>query len=107
MSIYREEAIETLIEALYRRDFPNCQMKALEALLSLPGRLTSSGLSYIEAWLLKIAGLDEAYNSLVKAEQPGKSDNLTEIMVCLMRLLCCYGPCTQINLGQSDLIACV
>ncbi|XP_021902519.1 putative E3 ubiquitin-protein ligase LIN-1 isoform X1 [Carica papaya] len=80
MSIYREEAIETLIEALYRRDFPNCQMKALEALLSLPGRLTSSGLSYIEAWLLKIAGLDEAYNSLVKAEQPGKSDNLTEIM---------------------------
>ncbi|KAK8662840.1 hypothetical protein V6N13_024727 [Hibiscus sabdariffa] len=68
MSIYREEAIEALIEALRRKEFPNQQMMVLDALLSLPGRITSSGESYIESWLLKIAGFDHPYNALVKAD---------------------------------------
>ncbi|WRX24164.1 WD40 repeat - like 10 [Theobroma cacao] len=57
MSIYREEAIEALIEALHRKDFPNQQMIVLDALLSLSGRFTSAGESYIEVWLLKMAGV--------------------------------------------------
>ncbi|XVE96847.1 hypothetical protein REPUB_Repub02eG0258400 [Reevesia pubescens] len=68
MSIYREEAIEALIEALRRKDFANQQMIVLDALLSLPGRITSSGESYVEAWLLKVAGFDQPYNSLTKAD---------------------------------------
>ena len=87
MSIYREEAIDILIEALRRKDFSDSQMMALDALLSLSGRLTSSGKSYIEAWLLKTAGFDQPYNALMKAEQLRKDDNdLMETMVyiCLV-----------------------
>ncbi|XP_039069062.1 putative E3 ubiquitin-protein ligase LIN-1 [Hibiscus syriacus] len=68
MSIYREEAIEALIEALQKKEFPNQQMMVLDALLSLPGRITSSGESYIESWLLKVSGFDHPYNALVKAD---------------------------------------
>lgn len=83
MSIYREEAIEALIEALRRKDFPNSQIMALDALSSLSGRLTTSGKSCTEAWLLKTAGFDKPYNALVKAEKLKSNDTeLTETMVC-------------------------
>ncbi|PON93899.1 E3 ubiquitin ligase [Trema orientale] len=75
MSIYREEAIEALIEALRRKDFSNSQIMAIDALSSLIGRITSSGDSYIEAWLLKIAGFDQPYNALMKAEHLKKNDS--------------------------------
>ncbi|TKY51776.1 putative E3 ubiquitin-protein ligase LIN-1 [Spatholobus suberectus] len=75
MSIYREEAVETLIEALWQKDFSNTQMKALDVLLFLIGHVTSSGKSYTEAWLLKIVGFDKPYNDLIKAEQLGQYDN--------------------------------
>ncbi|KAK7391558.1 hypothetical protein VNO78_19974 [Psophocarpus tetragonolobus] len=75
MSIYREEAVETLIESLWQKDFSNSQMKALESLLFLIGHVTTSGKSYTEAWLLKIAGFDQPYNALIKAEQLGQYDN--------------------------------
>lgn len=82
MSIYREESIEALIEALRRKDFSNSQMMALDALLSLTGRMTSSGNSYTEVWLLKIAGFDQPYNAMTKAERLRKQDNdLMETMV--------------------------
>ncbi|XP_050226972.1 putative E3 ubiquitin-protein ligase LIN-1 [Mercurialis annua] len=68
MSIYREEAVETFIEALHKKDFSNFQMMGLDALLSLSGRLTSSGKSYMEPWLLKIAGFNQPYSDLMKAE---------------------------------------
>nr|AZL93829.1 U-box/WD40 protein [Ceanothus thyrsiflorus] len=81
MSIYREDAIEALIEALRRRDFSNSQVMALDALSSLIGRMTTSGDSYAEAWLLKMAGFDQPYNALKKAEQLKKLDNdFTETM---------------------------
>lgn len=84
MSIYREDAIEALIEAMRRKDFSNSQMIALDALLSLTGRVTSSGDSYTEAWLLKTAGFDQPYNALMKAERMRKHDNdFMETMVCL------------------------
>lgn len=75
MSIYREEAVETIIEALWQKDFSNTQMKALDALLFLLGHITSSGKSYTEDWLLKIAGFDQPYDALIKAEQLGQYDN--------------------------------
>ncbi|XP_031283198.1 putative E3 ubiquitin-protein ligase LIN-1 [Pistacia vera] len=81
MSIYREEAVEALIEALRRKDFPNSQMMALDALLSLSGRFTSSGRSYTEAWLLKIAGFDPTYNALMKTQRLTKPEyDLVETM---------------------------
>ncbi|XP_077246554.1 putative E3 ubiquitin-protein ligase LIN-1 isoform X2 [Tasmannia lanceolata] len=81
MSIYREEAIEALIETLRRKDFPVAQTIALKAFASLSGRLTDSGKSLTEAWLLKTAGLDQSYNTLMKAEkmQP-LDDESTETM---------------------------
>ncbi|KAM7259568.1 hypothetical protein ACFE04_015309 [Oxalis oulophora] len=75
MSIYREEAIDTLIEALRRKEFSHCQMKALDVLLSLSGRRTLSGNSCIEAWLLKIAGFDQPYNALMNADHSRKHGN--------------------------------
>lgn len=84
MSIFREEAVEALIESLWRKDFSNIQMKALDALLLLFGHLTSSGKSYTEAWLLKIAGFDRPYNALMEVEQLEKHDNdLVETMVLI------------------------
>lgn len=83
MSIYREEAIESLIEALRRKDFPNSQIMALDALSSLLGRLTMSGKSCMEVLLLKSAGFDKPYNALMKAEKLKFYDaELTETMVC-------------------------
>ncbi|XP_019428402.1 PREDICTED: putative E3 ubiquitin-protein ligase LIN-1 isoform X2 [Lupinus angustifolius] len=75
MSIYREEAVETLIEALWQKDFSKNQIKALDSLLFLIGYVTSSGKSYAEAWLLKIAGFDQPYNALMEAGQLGEFDN--------------------------------
>lgn len=75
MSIYREEAVEALIEALHRKDFSNSQMMALDALVSISARRTSSGGTYMEAWLLKIAGYDLPYNALMKAEKLKKNEN--------------------------------
>ncbi|CAJ1976591.1 unnamed protein product [Sphenostylis stenocarpa] len=75
MSIYREEAVETLIEALWQKDFSSTQMKALDTLLFLIGHVTTSGMSYTEVWLLKIAGFVQPYNALIKAGQLGQYDN--------------------------------
>lgn len=83
MSIYREEAIDALIEALRKRDFPASQVMALEALSSLPGHLNDSGKSCIEAWLLKVAGFDQPYNALAKEEKPKTyRRDLAETIVC-------------------------
>ena len=84
MSIYREEALEALIEALRRKQFSNSQFIAIDALSSLIGRITSSGDSYTEAWLLKIAGFDQPYIAVMKAEQLKKDD--TELMETMVRI---------------------
>ncbi|XP_071713381.1 putative E3 ubiquitin-protein ligase LIN-1 [Rutidosis leptorrhynchoides] len=68
MSIYREEAIETLIDSLQKKDFPNLQITALDALSSLSGHLSVSGKSLTEAWLLKLAGFDQPYEDFVNKE---------------------------------------
>lgn len=68
MSIYREEAIETLIESLKKKDFPSSQLTALDALSSLSGHISASGKSLTEAWLLKLAGFDQPYEDSVNKE---------------------------------------
>ncbi|KAL8242036.1 hypothetical protein R6Q59_012338 [Mikania micrantha] len=63
MSIYREEAIDTLIETLQKKDFPNLQLMALDALSSLSGK------SYTEAWLLNLAGFNKPYEAFMENEK--------------------------------------
>lgn len=82
MSIYREEAIDALIEALRRKDFPASQLRALDALSSISGYLTTSGKSFLEAWLLKTAGFHQPYNAMVKEEKRKNSEtDFTDEMV--------------------------
>lgn len=69
MSIYREEAIDTLIACLRNTDFPGAQVAAAETIMSLQGRFTTSGKSLTRAFLLKRAGLDKSYNNLVRMNQ--------------------------------------
>ncbi|CAI9763800.1 unnamed protein product [Fraxinus pennsylvanica] len=69
MSIYREEAMEALLETLQRKDFPSSQVMALQALSSISGHLSTSGKSCMEALLLKTAGFDQPYNALMKGEE--------------------------------------
>lgn len=69
MSIYREEAIDTLIECLRDTDFPGAQIAAAETIMSLPGRFTISGKSLTRAFLLKHARIEKSYNNLVRMDQ--------------------------------------
>ncbi|KAL8524096.1 hypothetical protein ACS0TY_013891 [Phlomoides rotata] len=69
MSIYREEAVEALIEALQRKDFPSSQLLALDTLSSLSGHSTASRKPYMECWLLKIAGFEQPYNAMMRGEE--------------------------------------
>ncbi|XP_024024111.1 putative E3 ubiquitin-protein ligase LIN-1 [Morus notabilis] len=69
MSIYREEAIDTLIECLRDTDFPGAQIAAAETIMLLPGRFTISGKSLTRAFLLKHAGIEKSYNNLVRMDQ--------------------------------------
>ncbi|CAN4121112.1 unnamed protein product [Withania somnifera] len=77
MSIYREESIEALIEALQQKNFPAYQLKALDALLSLSGNLTNSGKSFLEARLLRTAGFNQRYNATMKEERQRAGENDT------------------------------
>lgn len=69
MSIYREEAIDTLIACLRNIEFPGAQIAAAETILSLQGRFTVSGKSLTRAFLLKRAGIEKSYNNLVRMDQ--------------------------------------
>ncbi|CAL5400260.1 unnamed protein product [Camellia sinensis] len=69
MSIYREEAIDTLISCLRNSDFPATQIAAAETILALQGRFSSSGKPIARIFLLKRAGLDKSYKSLTRKEQ--------------------------------------
>ncbi|XP_047325164.1 putative E3 ubiquitin-protein ligase LIN-1 [Impatiens glandulifera] len=75
MSIYREEAIDALIEALLRKEFPNFQAVALDSILFLSGRLAPSGKPCAEAWLLKIAGYNQAYDAMMKIDNINRQEN--------------------------------
>lgn len=74
MSIYREEAIDTLISCLRNSDFPAAQLAAAETILSLQGRFSCSGKPLLQPFLLKIAGIDRSYKSLMQYHHGDSSD---------------------------------
>eukprot|EP01018_Ginkgo_biloba_P001817 Gb_38779 [translate_table: standard] len=69
MSMYREEAIEALVEGLKAKEFLTHQLTAAETIIALEGRFSSSGKPLTEALLLKHAGFDQSYNALMKADK--------------------------------------
>ncbi|CAM8966361.1 unnamed protein product [Rhodiola kirilowii] len=74
MSIYREEAIDTLISCLRSSEHPATQILAAETIVSLQGRFTSSGESLTRDLLLKRAGLERSYKNKL---QTGQHNNIT------------------------------
>ncbi|XVE54241.1 hypothetical protein DITRI_Ditri03aG0064600 [Diplodiscus trichospermus] len=69
MSIYREEAIDTLVSCLRNSEFPAAQIAAAETIESLQGRFTGSGKLLTRPFLLKRAGLEKNYRNLMRMEQ--------------------------------------
>ncbi|XP_028077355.1 putative E3 ubiquitin-protein ligase LIN [Camellia sinensis] len=69
MSIYREEAIDTLISCLRNSDFPAAQIAAAETILALQGRFSSSGKPLARAFLLKHGGVDKSHKYVMRKEQ--------------------------------------
>ena len=103
MSIYREESIDALFEAFRRKDNYNSQIAAVDASLYLSGRLTSSGKSYTKAWLLKLAGFDQPYNALMKAEGLRKPDyELSDREVSIFKIYNFYGIYFTVRLSDSE-----
>ncbi|XP_042429376.1 putative E3 ubiquitin-protein ligase LIN isoform X1 [Zingiber officinale] len=78
MSIYREEAIDTLITCLKNVDFPSIQLRTAETILSLLGRFSSSGRPLARALLLKHAGIRKGYRALMETEQTGQAPEGSE-----------------------------
>ena len=80
MSIYREEAIETLISCLRNSEFPAAQIAAAETIVSLQGRFTRSGKPLTGHFLLKRAGLEKNYRNIMRMEQrrnnPGEFEDI-------------------------------
>ncbi|KAL4194038.1 hypothetical protein AMTRI_Chr05g57220 [Amborella trichopoda] len=73
MSMYREEAIDTLISCLRNEKSPDVRLAAAEALEALPGRFSSSGRSLTRAFLLKRAGFEKSYRAVLRAEGERRS----------------------------------
>lgn len=69
MSIYREEAIDTLISCLRNTDFPAAQLAAADTIMSLQGRFNLSGKPLTRKVLLKRAGINKSSRSLVPMDQ--------------------------------------
>ncbi|RWW06712.1 hypothetical protein GW17_00029939 [Ensete ventricosum] len=78
MSIYREDAVDTLISCLRNADFPGTQLKAAETILALQGRFSSSGRPLARALLLKHAGIRKGYRALKEAEQTRSAPERSE-----------------------------
>ncbi|KAG6543449.1 hypothetical protein Mapa_015119 [Marchantia paleacea] len=72
-SIYRDEVVETLVEALTRGN-TSAQIEAANTIVNLGGRFSSCGKSLTEAWLLKTAGLEKSFATLIK-EDPVFTEN--------------------------------
>ncbi|KAL8102427.1 putative E3 ubiquitin-protein ligase LIN-1 [Apium graveolens] len=80
-SIYREEALDTIISCLKNSDFPAAQIAAAETILVLQGRFSYYGNPLARAFLLKRAGLDKTDKSMmIKDHVMITSQNSTETM---------------------------
>ncbi|MED6150211.1 hypothetical protein PIB30_070194 [Stylosanthes scabra] len=69
MSIYSEEAIDTLISCLRKTDYPAVQLEAAKIIASLQGRFNYAGKSLNREVLLERAGLDRSYNNFLQMDQ--------------------------------------
>ncbi|TKY60877.1 putative E3 ubiquitin-protein ligase LIN-1 [Spatholobus suberectus] len=69
MSIYREEAMDTLISCLRNTDFPVTQLAAADTIMSLQGSFDFSGNPRTREVLLKRAGIDKSSRSLIQVDQ--------------------------------------
>ncbi|KAL5729155.1 hypothetical protein ACHQM5_002143 [Ranunculus cassubicifolius] len=82
MSMYREEAIDALISCLKNSNFPGAQISAAETIMLLQGRYSASGKPLARPSLLKRAGLDRDYKSIMRKEKhcyaDGKSEDTAE-----------------------------
>lgn len=79
MSIYREEAIETLISCLKNSDFPATQLAAADTIMSLQGRFNFSGKPLIREVLLKRAGIVKSSRSDVQVDHISNFNTKIEI----------------------------
>lgn len=61
ISMYREEAVDCLIQCLKNTDFPRSQLLAAETIMCLPGKFSSSGRPLARSTLLKLARVKERY----------------------------------------------
>ncbi|CAO2199698.1 unnamed protein product [Urochloa humidicola] len=59
ISMYREEAVDCLIQCLKNTDFPRSQLLAAETIMCLPGKFSSSGRPLARSTLLKLARVKE------------------------------------------------
>ncbi|OEL31842.1 putative E3 ubiquitin-protein ligase LIN-1 [Dichanthelium oligosanthes] len=81
ISMYREEAVDCLIQCLKNTDFPRSQVLAAETIMCLPGKFSSSGRPLARSTLLKLARVKERYRqseelSIVRAD--GGEDEMEE-----------------------------
>lgn len=81
MSIYREEAMDTLISCLRNTKVPTAQIAAAETIMSLQGRFTTSGKPLARTVLLKRAGLDKIYKQRVRMDQLSNFSGEDETLV--------------------------
>ncbi|XP_006645675.2 LOW QUALITY PROTEIN: putative E3 ubiquitin-protein ligase LIN [Oryza brachyantha] len=61
MSMYREEAVDSLIQCLKNSDYPRSQLLAAETIMNLPGKFSSSGRPLSLSSLLKLARVKERH----------------------------------------------
>jgi hypothetical protein len=71
--MYREEAMDSLVECLKNSDFPRSQLLAAETIMNLPGKFSSSGRPLARSTLLKLARVKERYR------QPQQSQELSVV----------------------------
>uniref|UniRef100_A0A0D9UYS1 RING-type E3 ubiquitin transferase n=1 Tax=Leersia perrieri TaxID=77586 RepID=A0A0D9UYS1_9ORYZ len=64
ISMYREEALDSLIQCLKNSDYPRSQLLAAETIMNLPGKFSSSGRPLARSSLLKLARVKERYRPL-------------------------------------------
>lgn len=75
-SVYREEALESIVAALHCETNAKAQVQSAEALLILGGRFSYLGRNLLEAFLLKKAGLEDDFIDSLKEEQGTLEDTV-------------------------------
>lgn len=61
ISMYREEAVDSLIQCLKNSDYPRSQLLAAETIMNLSGKFSSSGRPLSRSSLLKLARVKERH----------------------------------------------